>query len=479
MGMALVWLRRDLRLQDNPALQAALDAGDTPLPIYIHDEPRGHWPLGAASAWWLHHSLTSLKVSLQDRGSDLIVLAGDASVELPPLATELNAQSVYWNREYEPDGIAREEAIESVLRDQGLATHSYPGNLLREPRDLVKRDGSPYRVYTAFWNNLQKTGVNRPVRYCPDRLPAVPGVQGVAVSALGLLPTIPWDKDFYAHWQPGEAGAHEALDTLCEDALLNYPEDRDRPALPGTSRLSPHLHFGEISPIQVWQRVQAWAATRAQSGVIEAAESYLRQLAWREFGHHLLCHFPHTADQPLDPRFERFPWRKGYQKDLQHWQQGRTGVPLVDAGMRELWTTGWMHNRVRMVVASLLTKNLLIPWQEGARWFWDTLVDADLANNTLGWQWTAGCGADAAPYFRVFNPIRQGQRFDPDGSYVRRWLPELEKLPAKWIHNPWQAPLAVLEEAGVVVGETYPEPIVDLAGSRTRALGVWDQLKSK
>jgi deoxyribodipyrimidine photo-lyase len=299
------------------------------------------------------------------------------------------------------------------------------------------------------------------------------------VEALELLPTTAWDTQFYAHWQPGEAGASRQLQAFLDNAILDYADDRDRPALRGTSRLSPHLHFGEISALQVWQRVQDWAAQQTGSGVIAAAEAFLRQLAWRDFAHHLLFHFPHTQDAPLDERYRAFPWRRQYGADLSAWQRGRTGIPIVDAGMRELWATGWMHNRVRMITASLLTKNLLIPWQQGAAWFWDTLVDADLANNCFGWQWTAGCGADAAPYFRIFNPVTQGERFDPDGSYVRRWVPELQHLPPRWIQQPWQAPATVLAAAAVELGATYPWPIVDLKATRERALAAWEQVKQQ
>ncbi len=478
MDIALIWFRRDLRLQDNPALRAALDADCSPVPVYVHDEPYGQWPLGAASAWWLHHSLGALQDSLRKRGSDLVLARGDALASLRALAEGLGARSVYWNRSYEPDHIDRDKAIKKALIDSGLEVRSFNANLLREPRDLVKTDGSPYRVFTAFWKNLQKTGVSGSLANSPERLPPVPQIEGLSLEQLKLLPTIPWDRAFYTHWKPGEDGAHEALELLFARTLREYPESRDRPALAGTSRLSPHLHFGEISPRRAWQSLQHWASANPEDGVVQASEAFARQLAWREFSRHLLYHYPHTADEPLDERFQRFPWRSDYAEDLGRWQRGQTGIPLVDAGMRELWATGWMHNRVRMVVASLLTKNLLIPWQEGARWFWDTLVDADLANNTMGWQWTAGCGADAAPYFRIFNPLRQGERFDPEGRYVRRWVPELEKLPAKWIHNPWQAPSTVLETAEVSLGTTYPSPVVDLSESRKRALAIWDQVKS-
>ena len=481
MGNALVWLRRDLRLADNPALCAALDAGLTPIPVYIHDEPAGSWPLGAASAWWLHHTLVEFDNSLRALGSRLLIIRGDSEAELLRLCQTLNVSHVFWNRLHEPHSRQRDTRIKTALRNRGLTATSFNAELLREPRELLKADGSPYRVFTPFWKALQKSSPVRAPLPAPRSLPA-PGYadgEDLGIEQLALLPTIPWYRGFAAHWQPGEAGAYRALQEFCAAALADYPDDRDLPALAGTSRLSPYLHFGELSPQQAWHAVQQEAATRAQPGLLAASESWLRQLAWREFGHHLLYHFPDTTDQPMDARFAAFPWRTGYRDDLRLWQQGMTGIPIVDAGMRELWESGWMHNRVRMITASLLTKNLLIPWQQGARWFWDTLVDADLANNTLGWQWTAGCGVDAAPYFRIFNPVRQGERFDPDGSYIRHWVPELSALPAEWIHQPWAAPREALSTAGVALGDSYPEPIVDLQQSRARALGIWDRLKNQ
>ncbi|WP_455233850.1 cryptochrome/photolyase family protein [Thiogranum longum] len=482
MTTALVWLRRDLRLDDNPALQAALADGHLPVPVYIHDEPDGPWSLGSASAWWLHHSLCALQEALQQRGSDLLVLSGDSGTELLRLAQRLGADAVYWNRCYEPTLIERDQSLKRELKTQGMQVRSFNAGLLREPWDLLKKDGTPYRVFTPFWKALQASASFGAVSEGAQALPAVPAADDTGntrIAELALLPRIAWHRAFPEHWQPGEGGAWHALQRFCDEGLVDYPEGRDRPELAGTSRLSPHLHFGEISPRQVWNTVHNWAASHPTPGAVKAAESFVRQLAWREFGHHLLYHFPATADAPLDERFASFPWRGDYGDDLRRWQRGKTGIPLVDAGMRELWTTGWMHNRVRMNAASLLTKNLLIPWQEGARWFWDTLVDADLANNTLGWQWTAGCGADAAPYFRIFNPVLQAQRFDPDGAYLRRWLPELADLPRKWIHQPWEAPPAELAAAGVRLDSTYPAPIVDLKGSRARALAVWDEIKTR
>lgn len=476
-GIALIWLRRDLRVADQPALEAALAAGLTPVPLYIHDEPTSHWPLGAASAWWLHHSLCALDRELQALGTHLRIQSGSSETVLLQTSKALGASHVFWNRLYEPLAVARDQGIKQRLREAGLRVESFNAGLLREPWELRKADGDPYRVFTPFWKALLKSGPIRPATAAPQTLPPGPTLEGPSVEELQLLPQIPWYRGFQATWTPGEAGAHAALQALLEERLLEYPEDRDRPDLPGTSRLSPHLHFGEISPQQIWHAVGQWSDRHTGAGAVKAAEAYVRQLGWREFGHHLLFHFPGTPDAPLDPRFRGFPWRRAYDDDLGRWQRGETGIPIVDAGMRELWHSGWMHNRVRMICASLLTKNLLIPWSEGAAWFWDTLVDADLANNTLGWQWTAGCGADAAPYFRVFNPVRQGERFDPDGSYVRRWVPELKTMPAEWIHQPWAAPRVVLEAAGVEPGADYPSPIVDLRESRERVLEKWEWVK--
>ena len=480
MGTSLLWFRRDLRLADNPALQALLDEGHRPLPVYIHDEPDPDWPLGSASAWWLHHSLVALKNSLQQFGSDLVVMTGDTQQNLLKLIESTGAESVYWNRCYEPAFIKRDALIEKTLNKQNIGAYSYNGSLLREPGENLKKDNTPYRVFTPFWKALHKIGPSRNIARQPERLPALPDsgqTAGITIDALELLPGIGWDRAFYDYWQPGEDNAWKVLDDFLDDGLLDYTTARDVPEKSGTSRLSPHLHFGEISPLQAWHHLLEQALTTSTPGAMAASEAWLRQLAWREFSAHLLYHFPHTTLQPLDARFENFPWRSDYAEPLACWQQGRTGIPIVDAGMRELWTTGYMHNRVRMLAASCLTKNLRIPWQEGARWFWDTLVDADLANNTMGWQWIAGSGADAAPYFRIFNPVLQGEKFDKTGYYVRRWVPELAGLENKYIHQPWSADPAVLADAGIKAGIDYPYPIVDLKTSRKDALAAWDRVK--
>ncbi len=479
MSRALIWFQNDLRLADNPALQVALKRRQIPVPVYVHDPQSG--ARGAASAWWLHHSLGALQQRLRASGSELYVLSGNSAAALRRAARQSGAQALYWNRSYAPGAQERERQLRRELADTGLRAESFSASLLREPAQVGKVDGSPYRVFTPFWKTLQRLGPAREVFAGAGRLPApevnLPAAQ--PLQSLRLLPRVGWDSEFHQHWQPGEESAWRQLETFLDQRLADYATARDLPAATGTSRLSPHLHFGEISAIQIWQRVQAWVEQERSPGVVAAAEAFLREIAWREFAHHLLFHFPQTADAPMDTRYVGFPWRDDYAEDLRAWQQGNTGIPIIDAGMRQLWTSGWMHNRVRMLVASILSKNLLIPWQQGAAWFLDTLVDADLANNSFGWQWSAGCGADAAPFFRIFNPVTQGKRFDADGSYVRRWVPQLRKLPGKWIHQPWLAPAPVLSGAGIYLGTNYPLPIVSLDSSRKRALSAWKQMKQQ
>ncbi|MEX0731395.1 MAG: deoxyribodipyrimidine photo-lyase [Aquisalimonadaceae bacterium] len=478
MKPQIVWFRRDLRLADNPALVHATRSGPV-IPVYLFAPGEdGVWAPGGASRWWLHHSLLALKHTLEERGLRLIIREGTDSLSmLRELVSETDAAGVAWNRLYDPLATARDRIIKRTLRADGMTADSFNAALLQEPWAVTKKDGGPYRAFTPFWRVLRASGIDEPPQPPPGRLngpehwPA-----GLEPDALGLLPSIPWDRGFHAHWTPGEPGATARLEHFLEHALTDYGRRRDLPAEAGTSGLSPHLHLGEISPRQI---VAAVNTHRQQYRIPEQdVEDFLAELGWREFAHHLLYHQPDMPERPLDARFEHFPWSDNSEPLLRAWQQGRTGIPLVDAGMRELWSTGWMHNRVRMVVGSLLTKNLRIPWQTGEAWFWDTLVDADLASNSMGWQWIQGCGADAAPYFRIFNPVRQGERFDPDGSYVRRWVPELAKLPAKHIHTPWSAPQAVLDAAGVRLGDAYPAPIVDLASSRNDALEAYRVIRN-
>ncbi len=468
-----VWFRRDLRLSDNPALLAACARGGPVIPIYVASPLEdGLWAPGAASRWWLHHSLAAFDGSLAARGSRLIIRGGASIEVLLSLADELEADAVYWNRLYEPAALRRDHETERALRTHGLATASFNSSLLFEPSLIRNNQDRPFQVFTPFWRRCQETGEPGPAASAPRRIPAPrKWPRSVPLPDLDLLPRHDWAIGLRKIWTPGEHGARASLRRFLEKRLSDYPAGRDRPAEDLTSRLSPHLHFGEISPQQVWSAAVGRSEQRA-------AGAYLRQIGWREFAHHLLFHFPHTATKPLRPEYAAFPWRRD-PASLRAWQEGRTGYPLVDAGIRQLWQTGWMHNRVRMVVASFLVKDLLLPWQEGAKWFWDTLVDADLANNTLGWQWAAGCGADAAPYFRVFNPVLQGERFDAKGAYVRRWVPELARLPDRWIHKPWMAPQKILSEAGVELGRTYPKLLVDHAAARDRALEAFGSLREK
>ena len=474
MSTALVWFRRDLRLQDNPALQLALQTHRSVIPIYIHDpQAEAPWQPGAASRWWLHHSLEALDESLKQRGSALVIRQGETLESLQALLNETGAEHLYWNRLYDPALIARDQHIKTKLRHQGIEVHSHQASLLFEPWQVLKNDGQPYRVFTPFWRACLRHGLPVSLQDAPRRMPTVPKMPGLSVHALGLLAQTHWAGGIAQHWQVGEAAAHAVLEQFIDHALDNYQEGRDRPDLSGTSRLSPYLHFGEISPARLLHTLQIQPPS---AGRLVHQESWQRELGWREFAHYLLYHFPHTPQQPFDPRFSHLRWERDG-AGLERWQQGQTGIPIVDAGMRELWHTGWMHNRVRMIVASLLSKNLLIDWQHGARWFWDTLVDADLAANTLGWQWTAGCGADAAPWFRIFNPVLQGQKFDPKGDYVRRWVPELAALPNKYLHRPWELDEQTLAGYGIGLGKDYPAPVVDLAASRQRALDRFIPLK--
>jgi deoxyribodipyrimidine photo-lyase len=477
MPTTLVWFRQDLRLQDNPALAAAASRGGPVVPVYILDEAgEGGWPAGGASRWWLHHSLAALAEALQERGSRLIIARGEGGAVLRDLIKATGADAVYWNRRYEPAAIARDRELKTGL---GVEVRSFNAALLFEPQAIQNKAGEPFRVFTPFWRHCLTLKVGEPVRLPMRTLPApAKWPRALSPADLGLLPAIRWDGGLGRAWIPGETGAQSRLRKFTSAAMTAYADRRDLPALDGTSALSPHLHFGEIGPRQVWAAVQLAAKGSGVFPPSRGAQVFLAEVGWREFAHHLLYHFPQTPEQPLRSEFAGFPWRSDAAQ-LRAWQQGRTGYPIVDAGMRQLWTTGWMHNRVRMIAASFLVKHLRISWREGAAWFWDTLVDADLASNTLGWQWTAGCGADAAPYFRIFNPVLQGAKFDPDGSYVRRWVPELAKAPAEFIHRPWEAPPLVLAEAGVALGRDYPHPVVEHGEARAAALAALQAIKRR
>jgi deoxyribodipyrimidine photo-lyase len=466
---SVVWFRHDLRVADNPALIAAIARGGPVIPLFIWSpEEEGKWPPGAASRWWLHFSLKALEKQLKAIGSRLIICQGKTQHALQQILSATDASAVFWNRRYEPGAIHRDTAVKSALKRMGVFAESHNGSLLYEPWDIKNKTGGAYKVFTPFSKACLAYSEPAQPLAAPQHL-AKPAKwpESLHVDELRLLPKIHWDAGFHAAWHPGADAAETALAAFCPKGVREYAADRNRPDHSGTSRLSPALHIGELSPRQIWHSVSKSLHEKPAAPL--EGEPYLRQLLWREFAHHLLFHFPQTPTEPLRNEFSEFPWRSDA-KGLKAWQQGLTGYPIVDAGMRELWTTGWMHNRVRMIVASFLIKDLLLPWQAGADWFWDTLVDADLPNNTLGWQWTAGCGADAAPYFRIFNPTTQGEKFDPEGSYVRRWIPELADLSTKWIHQPAAAPPLELLEAKIKLGTTYPRPIVDHDMARKRAL---------
>ncbi len=469
MSTAIIWLRRDLRLADHAALAAACAAHERVLPVYIHaPQEEAPWAPGAASQWWLRQSLDALSEALMQRGGRLHLATGSSLSELSRLIAQSGASAVYWSRCYEPALIARDTQIKAQLRERGIVVQSYPGNVWLEPWQISRAPGQAYRMFSPFWRKLRSQLA--PQRPLPEPRARVwvrlPG--SVSLTALGLAPRIHWAEGLARTWCPGEAGARARLKRFGERALADYAEGRDRPADPGGSQLSPHLHFGEITPRQILHGLSK-RAERLGAGEHTGLEAYLRELGWREFARHLLHHFPRTCEQNFNPRFDAFRWAEADDGMIGRWQRGLTGVPLVDAGMRELWSTGWMHNRARMIVASFLTKNLRLHWRHGARWFWDTLVDADLPNNTLNWQWVAGCGADAAPYFRIFNPFTQAARFDPEARYLKRWLPELAGLPAKLLLEPWRDP-AALTRCG------YPSPMIDPKASRLAALEAFNAL---
>lgn len=479
----IVWFRQDLRLSDNPALHHAAATGRPVLPVYVLDDVTpGAWTAGGATRWWLHHSLTHLSASLVACGASLLLLRGPGDVVIADLAERVGATEIVWNRCYEPFAIERDSRLKATLKGR-VRTTSFKAALLNEPWEVLTGQGTPYKVFTPYWRAALAVTVPGSPLPAPDRLTPYAGPGQPAGDALvdwALLPTRPdWAGGLRRTWTNGagvgEAAAAARLAQFLSQGAATYAAGRDIPGMDGTSRLSPHLHFGEISPRQIWHTARM-AGDAGSEHFKAQIDSFLREIGWREFCHSLLYHFPTLPERPLAPAFDAFPWTRD-DTALAAWQRGQTGYPIVDAGMRQLWTTGWMHNRVRMIAGSLLVKHLLLPWQAGEDWFWDTLVDADLANNAGGWQWIGGCGADAAPYFRVFNPVLQGQKFDPDGRYVRQWVPELKHMPDKYIHAPWTAPPMVLRGAGVTLGRDYPAPIIDHALGRQRALDAFATIR--
>lgn len=476
MNNALVWFRQDLRLSDNPALEYALKQHENALLLYILDEDSANpWPLGAAQRWWLHHSLSELSNAIAERGGQLILRRGHPEQILQEIVATQPIQAVYWNRCYEPYAIARDTRLKAELIQKELQVKTFNASLLQEPWNVLNKQGQFFKVYTPYWRHCLKTLMPRPLYPTPKKITSFDAIKSDMLADWNLLPQHPnWAAEFSALWQPGEAGAQTKLEEFLQHKLICYATQRDFPNQDVTSRLSPHLHFGEISPWQIWHAVQPLMHNKKYATA--NLERFLAEVGWREFSYYLLYHFPTLPDDNFRSEFNGFIWNES-QETLPRWQQGKTGYPIVDAGMRELWRTGTMHNRVRMIVASFLIKDLLLDWRLGEKWFWDTLLDADLANNSASWQWVAGSGADAAPYFRIFNPVLQGEKFDPQGEYVKRWIPELAILPEKYIHSPWNASAEVLQQAGVTLGVDYPYPMVDHAAARGEAMRRYKAMK--
>jgi deoxyribodipyrimidine photo-lyase len=476
----MMFYQADLRMRDNPALSAAAHRGNPLICLFVwNPDSSGYANPVAASRWWVHHSLKTLSENLAQAGNTLILRIGHGPEVIANLVRQIGVTHLFWNRACAPTALEEEQQIIKFLESEHVHATSFHGNTLADPSSVRTLAGQPYSVFTPFWKRFQTHFTIETPLQAPRHLPPPPSVkvQTDPLSSLELLPSFDWAHGLREAWTPGEDGAQTLLKNFLHAPAQTYETDRDRPDVSRTSHLSPHLHFGEISPRYIWHALDRVTHRQTSTRAKASLMAYRRQLVWREFARHLLFHFPHMAHQPLRMEFQQFPWRT-HPEFLHAWQQGHTGYPLIEAGMRELWHTGWMHNRVRMIVASFLTKHLLLPWEEGAQWFWDTLVDADLANNTFGWQWVAGCGADATPFFRIFNPITQGRKFDPDGVYVRRWVPELSQLPYSWIHAPWNAPQSVLQEADVELGTTYPFPILNHAEARSRALEAYRQFKN-
>ena len=469
----VMWFRQDLRLADNPALTNALEDGKT-LPIFILDNVNSKEHInGAASKWWLHHSLSKLNKSLKNK---LCFFIGNPIDILDEIHKQFEISNIFWSRCYEPWRIKRDKKIKKYFSDQNVNVNTFNGSLLWEPWNIAKKDGTPYKVFTPYY---RKGCLNSDKPRMPLPVPNLSNLISIdnhdlKIEDLELMPKHNWYNKMISLWSPGEEGAHGKIEEFISNGLNNYKEGRNFPSNQNVSQLSPHLHFGEVSPNQVWYRAKT---KEGKLGIKKDLDHFLSELGWREFSFNLLYHFPFLPKENLQKKFDNFPWDNDKDK-LKKWQKGLTGYPIVDAGMQELWQTGYMHNRLRMVVGSFLVKNLLLHWHHGERWFWDCLIDADLASNSAGWQWIAGSGADAAPYFRIFNPITQGQKFDPDGKYTRKYLPVLNDMPDKFLFNPWEAPEDVLRSAGVKLGENYPLPIVEIGSSRQKALEAFATTKT-
>ena len=469
----VVWFRHDLRLADHPALTAACARGRV-VPLFVWSPEREEpWAPGGAHRWWLHGHLPSLDADLREKGSRLVLRAGDPLEQIRAVLRETGADAVYWNRRYAPNLTALSNPVADALAADGIEVKRFASALLHDPSAIRTGSGTPYRVFTPYWRKVRATlQVDEPLpvpRMGTSKAPAS-WPDSASLDSLSLSDVqqdgVSWAGQMAERWERSEKGAHDRLDRFLDQSLLDYPEARDVPDRRDTSELSPYLHHGAVTPRQIWYRTGAWVQNGAMR---EAADKFLSEVGWREFSYHVLIHHPETPTEPLKEKYAHLHWRAD-DDAFERWKRGQTGYPLVDAGMRQLWALGWMHNRLRLVTASFLTKDLLLPWQRGARYFWDTLVGGDLANNTMGWQWAAGSGADAQPFFRIFNPVGQSKKHDPSGAFIRAWVPEIAALPDRCVHAPWTAPPEVLGEAGVELGRTYPRPIVDHAEARDRAL---------
>ena len=473
----IVWFRNDLRLQDNEALSFAGSTSRPIIPLYINETlTESSRDFGAASNWWRHHSLERLSEAIAQIGGRLILASGHPLSVITELCETHNVGTVVWNRRYVPALCEDDRTIKEALTGDGITVNSFPGNVLIEPWKIKTGQGNPFKVFSPFWRTLQKNYVSQSHFAHPEQIQTPAEIPSECLNDWALRPATPdWSTGFKSEWSPGESGAWFKLERFLSEGANSYETCRDIPSLSSTSQLSPHFQFGEISVHDVWRQVHA--ALNSGQINLPSAQKFLSEIAWRDFSYHLLFHNPGFDSENFKSSFATFPW-SGHSKGFERWKKGQTGYPIVDAGMRQLWRTGWMHNRVRMIVASFLTKHLLVHWKKGESWFWDTLVDADPASNPASWQWVAGTGADAAPFFRIFNPVIQGEKFDPDGLYVRKWVPELSQVPNRFIHQPWSAPEKVLAAANVTLGSTYPKPIVEHAEARKKALSAYETLKA-
>lgn len=466
---AIIWFRQDLRINDNPAFAYALENFDSILGLYIHDKkPRES---GGASKWFLHYTLENFSNSLKNSHKvDLIFKKGDSEKILEKVINEVNPDGVFWNRIYEPENIKRDKKIKETIKKAEIDVKSFNGSLLVEPWQIKNGSGEYYKVFTSFYKKAISDHKPREIIENSKKQSKSlrTNITSLKLEELNLLPQKPdWSKKMLDYWNFGEEAAAENLDEFLNGKVSDYKNNRDIPSIEGTSKLSPYLHFGVISPHQIFHKAEN----------LKNSEKFISEIYWREFSYNLMFNFEKMDQENFRPEFDNFPWQNN-KEFLHKWQSGNTGYPIVDAGMRELWETGWMHNRVRMIVGSFLTKHLLTHWKAGEKWFWDTLVDASPANNTASWQWIAGCGADAAPYFRIFNPVKQGEKFDPDGDYVKRWVPELYELPKEFIHKPWEADENILEAANLELGNDYPYPIVNHSMAREAALKAYQKMKN-